>query len=134
MAKSARDVTELVDKPPVEPHHPPIERDAKTGRFQPGNNGGPGRKRGSRSALASAFVDDLAAAWDEYGVEALKAMATLDPSKFVQCVAHVLPKDYAVTVDVSITRAMDAVSAYRMLQELPRQQLEDLRNGDNAGR
>ena len=41
-------------------------RDAKTGRFIAGNNGG-GRKLGSRNKLTTEFLDDLYAKWSQSG-------------------------------------------------------------------
>ena len=60
-----------------------IERNAKTGRFQPGNNGGPGRKPGSRNALGQAFLEDLRDAWERHGAMALARCAVDEPAQFV---------------------------------------------------
>jgi hypothetical protein len=40
-------------------------RDANTGRFVSGNNGG-GRPKGSRNKLTTEFIDDLYAKWQEH--------------------------------------------------------------------
>jgi hypothetical protein len=39
-----------------------------------------------------------------------------------------LPKEATLDVDISITKAIDAVSAFRLLQSLPRHKLEQLRH------
>jgi hypothetical protein len=47
-------------------------RDPETGRFVSGNNGGPGRQRGSRNKLGEAFVADVYAKWQEHGAQTLE--------------------------------------------------------------
>jgi hypothetical protein len=116
----------------IEPHTAPIERDSKTGRFLAGNSGNGGRRPGSRQKLASDFVSDLHAAWERHGVAALEATAQLEPAKFVQIVANVLPRDIQVDVDLRVERALDAVSAYRLLKNLPTNELKALRDAHTA--
>ena len=43
----------------------PSQKDAKTGRFLPGNSGFGGRPKGARSKLTTEFIDDFYAAWQE---------------------------------------------------------------------
>jgi hypothetical protein len=136
MAKSAKDVADIVnraDKPPVEPHFEPVERNAK-GQFQPGHSGAPGwhRPKGSRNKLAEDLVADVHAVWQESGISALRMLVAVDPGKFCALAAQLVPRDVKIDHDITITRALDGVAAYRLLQELPRKQLEDLRNGDAA--
>jgi hypothetical protein len=110
------------------PHTDQIQRNAR-GQFLTGHKQvSPGRPVGSRNKLANDFVADLHDAWAQYGVAALKATAQADPAKFCQIVANVLPRDFNVTADVTVTRALDAVEAFRMLTSLPRQELEQLKD------
>jgi hypothetical protein len=80
-----------------------IERNAKTGRFQPGNNGGPGRKPGSRNALGQAFLEDLRDAWERHGAMALARCAVDEPAQFVRVVAGLLPRDVNLNVAIDAT-------------------------------
>ena len=45
------------------------QRDAKSGRFLTGSNGGPGRPRGSRNLLSEDFLRDLHKEWEMSGNE-----------------------------------------------------------------
>jgi hypothetical protein len=67
-------------------------RDAKTGRFVSGNNGG-GRPKGSRNKLTTEFLDDLYAKWQEHGAEVLERVIRDDPAAFLRTVAQILPKE-----------------------------------------
>ena len=55
-----------------------------------------GRPKGSRHRLAEQFVKDLNTVWQESGIEAIRRMAAIQPGRFVQVVASVLPKDIEV--------------------------------------
>jgi hypothetical protein len=55
-----------------------------------------GRPKGSRHRLAEQFVKDLYTVWQESGIEAIRRMATVQPGRFVQVVASVLPKGIEV--------------------------------------
>ena len=57
------------------------QKDAKTGRFLPGNSGFGGRPKGARSKLTTEFFDDFYAAWQEHGAQALKARGGEEPSR-----------------------------------------------------
>jgi hypothetical protein len=67
-------------------------RDAKSGRFITGNNGG-GRKLGSRNKLTTEFIDDLYAKWQEHGADVLERVIRDDPAAFLRTVAQILPKE-----------------------------------------
>jgi hypothetical protein len=135
MAKSAKDVADIVnraDKPKVEPHFEPVERNAK-GQFLTGHKQvSPGRPKGSRNKLAEDLIADVYAVWQEKGITCLRQLAEIDPGKFASLAVQLVPRDVKIDHDITITRALDGVAAYRLLQELPRKQLEDLRNGDAA--
>lgn len=68
-------------------------------RFQPGNNGGPGRPKGSKNKLQEAFWKDFAAAWEEYGIAALNTIANDDPAVFVKVAATLMPKDVQLDIE-----------------------------------
>lgn len=70
-------------------------RDAKTGRFVTGNNGG-GRKLGSRNKLTTEFLDDLYAKWQLHGADVLERVIRDDPAAFLRTVAQILPKEIDV--------------------------------------
>jgi hypothetical protein len=82
------------------------DRDAKNGRFLPGNSGYGGRPKGARSKLGEAFLEDLRDAWNEHGATALARCATEEPAQFVRVVASLLPRD----VDINVTATIDATS------------------------
>lgn len=71
------------------------EKDEK-GRFLSGNNGGPGRPKGSRNKLTEAFWDDLHAAWTKQGKDAIDRMIAEKPGDFVRVVASQMPKELNV--------------------------------------
>jgi hypothetical protein len=108
----------------IEPHHPPIARDSKTGQFLTGYKGGPGRAVGSRNKLASDLISDLYTVWQEAGIAALRKVAADDPVKFCQLAVAVLPKDVHVQADVSITKSLTVVEAFRTIAAAPRAEIE----------
>jgi len=75
------------------------QQDEKTGRFEPGNNGGPGRPKGSRNKLGEAFVADLQADWEENGVAVIEAVRSEKPDVYMKVIASILPKDLNVNVN-----------------------------------
>jgi hypothetical protein len=81
----------------------PAERDAKSGRFLPGNSGFGGRPRGARSKLGEAFTSDLLADWKQHGLEAIKQARLVDPVAYVSVVGRLLPKE----IDISLSGGFD---------------------------
>jgi hypothetical protein len=72
--------------------------------FKPGVSGNPaGRPRGSRNKLTDAFVQDVAAAWEQFGVEALERVARDEPATLLKVVASLMPK----SLDVSVSGSVD---------------------------
>ncbi len=71
----------------------PPEQDPKTGRFLPGNNGGPGRPRGARANLSEAFFRDLDKAWQDKGIAAIEAMIAERPHEFAKMIAGLQTKE-----------------------------------------
>lgn len=69
------------------------------GQFIQGASGNPaGRPKGSRPALAEAFLADVYAEWQEQGRAAVKAMIDDRPGDFVKVVASLMPKDVNLNV------------------------------------
>lgn len=66
-----------------------------------------GRPRGSRNKIAEDFLADVHEAWQEHGKAAVKSMATEEPSKFVQVVAGLLPKELNITNTVNVEQMSD---------------------------
>jgi hypothetical protein len=89
-------------------------RDPETGRFVSGNNGGPGRQRGSRNKLGEAFLADVYESWQKHGAETLERMARDDPSGFVRVVANILPDK----LDVGVTHRVARIERV-IVQRLP---------------
>jgi hypothetical protein len=81
-------------------------RDAKTGRFVTGNNGG-GRKLGSRNKLATEFLDDLHAKWLKHGPDVLERVIRDDPAAFLRTVAQILPKEIDAALNVNAGSRFD---------------------------
>jgi hypothetical protein len=89
-------------------------RDAKTGRFITGNNGG-GRKLGSRNKLTTEFLDDLYAKWQEHGADVLERVIRDDPAAFLRTVAQIMPKE----IDVNAGSDFDGMeSVAEILQKV----------------
>jgi hypothetical protein len=85
-------------------------RDAKTGRFVSGNNGG-GRPKGSRNKLTTEFIDDLYAKWQQHGPDVLERVIRDDPVAFLRTVAHILPKEFDANVNAgSEFDGMDSIA------------------------
>jgi|18_taG_2_1085343.scaffolds.fasta_scaffold02822_3 hypothetical protein len=82
----------------IDDERPVPEQDQKTGRFQPGNNGGPGRPKGSRNKLGEAFLADFLSDWEEHGVTAIQTMRADRPHEYVKVAASILPKELNVKV------------------------------------
>ena len=71
----------------------PPEQDPATGRFLPGNNGGPGRPKGARANLSEAFFRDLDKAWQESGITAIASMIEDRPHEFAKMIASLQSKE-----------------------------------------
>jgi hypothetical protein len=91
------------------------DRDAKSGRFLPGNSGFGGRPKGSRNRLSESFIEDLHLVWEKYGAQALERCAVEDPSAFVRVLAGLLPRDVNLSVEIS---ASDFAQRFRSACEL----------------
>lgn len=71
-------------------------RDALTGRFLPGNSGNGGRRRGSRSKLAEAFIADVYDEYCEHGRDAIRRVREENPVAFVAMIVRLLPQKFEV--------------------------------------
>jgi hypothetical protein len=71
----------------------PKPAQGEKGRFLPGNNGGPGRPKGSRNKFGEQFISDVYCEWQKNGASAIEHMRRTDPSGFVRLVASIVPKD-----------------------------------------
>ena len=61
------------------------------GRFVTGNNGGPGRRPGSRNRLAEDFIGDVHTAWAEHGPAVLAEVRKSHPLAFARLVSSLVP-------------------------------------------
>jgi hypothetical protein len=59
--------------------------------FLPGNPGGPGRRKGSRNALAESFLGALHKDFLVHGAEAIEAARAESPLGYCRVVASLLP-------------------------------------------
>ncbi|MGA8699249.1 MAG: hypothetical protein WB689_36570 [Xanthobacteraceae bacterium] len=101
-------------------------RDAKSGRFLTGNNGG-GRNQGSRNKLTTEFLNDLYSEWQKSGKSALARLAETDPGGFARLVLGVLPRelDIALTVNSDLfVECRDFLAAFRLSQKVIGGELE----------
>jgi hypothetical protein len=73
------------------------ERD-RGGRFVIGGKPGPGRPKGARSRFSEAFIEDLAAIWEERGIEVLQKCAEAEPGTFLKVCASLMPRDISLSV------------------------------------
>ena len=61
-------------------------------QFKPGNPGGPGRPKGSRSKLSEAYLKALADDFDEHGVETIVKLREERPDIYVGAIGKLMPK------------------------------------------
>ena len=61
-------------------------------RFKEGNPGGPGRPPGSRDKLSKAFIDELAASFDEHGAEVIDRIREERPDVYLGTIGKLMPK------------------------------------------
>lgn len=66
------------------------------GRFQTGNNGGPGRPQGSRNRHSEAFLAAMAADFEAHGPETIRLAREADPVAYLRVCASLVPKHVKV--------------------------------------
>lgn len=71
------------------------DKDAK-GRFQTGNNGGPGRPKGSRNKLNEDFIRALSDDFAKHGGEVIAKVRAEKPDAYLKVVASLSPKHVEV--------------------------------------
>ena len=64
----------------------------KNGHFAPGNEGGPGRPRGSRTKLSESYLKALADDFEEHGVETIVRLREEQPAIYVGAIGKLMPK------------------------------------------
>jgi hypothetical protein len=78
-------------------------KDETTGRFLPGNSGGPGKPKGARNKLGEEFIQALHEDFQSHGVAAIQAVRTERPHEYVKVIASLLPKELKVTTESDLT-------------------------------
>jgi len=84
--------------------------------FKPGQSGNPaGRPKGSRNKLTTEFFEDLYAAWQKHGDEALERVAENSPKDLVKVTAMLMPREFELKsplnelTDAELRDYLDAV-------------------------
>lgn len=95
----------------------------KPWRFQPGQSGNPrGRPKGARSRLSEAFLEKLAADFEENGEGVIIKVRAEKPADYLKVVASLLPKQVevkdAALDDLSDAELADIVLAAREARRL----------------
>jgi hypothetical protein len=75
----------------------------ETGRFVPGNPGGPGRPKGSRNRLAESFFKALADDFEQHGIEAIRAARANNPGEYARIVAGLQKQLAEVEAEVQVS-------------------------------
>lgn len=68
----------------------------EAGQFLNGHKRGRGRPKGSRTKLAEDVVSDVLESWRQHGPIVLERLACLDPGKYADFIAKVLPREVKV--------------------------------------
>jgi hypothetical protein len=65
--------------------------------FQKGQAKIGGRAKGARNKISQAFLDALAADFEQHGEAAIKLMRLEKPAEYIKVVASILPKEFEIT-------------------------------------
>jgi hypothetical protein len=76
-----------------------VER-GKNGHFAPGNEGGPGRPKGSRSKLSESYLKALADDFEEHGLETIVRLREDRPDIYVGAIGKLMPKLLDISGDI----------------------------------
>jgi hypothetical protein len=79
--------------------------------FQPGNNLGKGRPKGSRNKLGEDFLSALQADFAENGVDTIAKVRQERPHEYLKVVASILPKELHVKTDAFEEMTDDELAA-----------------------
>src|SRR4029079_17017117 len=103
-------------------------------RFLPGNDGhGGGRPAGARNKLATKFLWDLLAEWEEHGPGVLRICRTEKPIEFAKIVASTLPKEFALETSALADLSDDDLAAHLLiLQKLRARAVESEERDEQA--
>ena|SRR5947209_16334329 len=93
-----------------------MSRNSK-GRFLSGNNGGPGRPRGSRNLLGEEFVAAVHEDWTKHGGDVLAQVRTSSPSAYLRVVASLVRRDVIVQRTPSELDNLSDEQLVELLQE-----------------
>ena len=85
-------------------------------RFQSGN---PGKPKGARTKLGEAFIEALAADFDQHGAQAIIDARAESPVQYVRVIASLLPKD--VNLNVNSTDDLSDADLAERIRELATQ-------------
>jgi len=61
-------------------------------QFKPGHPGGPGRPKGARNKLSSAFIQTLSDDFEEHGIEVVQQVRIEQPAKYLDVVGRLMPR------------------------------------------
>jgi hypothetical protein len=109
-----------------------VARDARTGHFLPGHKHvGPGRPKGSRNRHTENFLREFADDFERHGAEVIAKVRVEKPDVYLRVAADLLPRQSELDVSVDVLhRAQDQLTAFRILRDAPREELELLRQSD----
>ena len=103
--------------------------------WKPGQSGNPsGRTKGSknRKQLESQFYADLAADWNDHGIQAVIDLREQNPIKYVQLVASVMPKTMELDDSGAVRWVINAQPLLSTDDWLASHNLQPIDNQDNT--
>jgi len=85
--------------------------------FKPGQSPNPGGKPvGARNRLTAAFLNALAADFDEHGKKAIQECRETKPEAYIKAIAALCPKEVSVTRPLEDMNADELLTAVRALE------------------
>jgi hypothetical protein len=102
--------------------------------YKPGQSGNPaGRPRNARNKISTAFLEALAADFEEHGAAAIKIMRMEKPADYVRVIASLMPRELEIT-STQLTEVsddeLDVFIAYARERLLERSSAIDVRSGE----
>lgn len=95
---------------------PAPAKDETTGRFLPGNSGGPGKPKGARNKLGEAFIQALHDSFNEHGPETIEMVRTEKPDQYLKVIASLIPSEHRITLTDQFSEMTDDELAERVRQ------------------